>query len=91
MPFYKFLIRGTDVRVPEGQRGFYAARSAFGANEQVARAKVFARVERELTAGKSAQKWDSDPPDVIQESAPLLLHELLQIPNSGFIFFDERE
>jgi hypothetical protein len=92
MPFFKFLLRGTDVRVPDGQRGFYATRSAFGANEGVARAKVLGWVERELKAGKSAQKWGSDAPEVeVEESSPVLLHELFQMPNTGFIFYDTRE
>jgi hypothetical protein len=92
MPFYKFLLRGTDVRVPDGQRGFYAARSAFGANEDVARVKVLGWVERELTVGKSAAKWDSDVPEVeVEDSSPVLLHELFQMPNTGFIFYDTRK
>ena len=92
MPFYKFLVRGTDVRVPDGQRGFYAARSAFGADKDMARAKVLGWVERELTVGKSAQKWGSVAPQVeVEESSPVLLHELFQMPNTGFIFYDTRE
>ena len=92
MPFYKFLLRGTDIRVPDGQRGFYAARSAFGSTEDVARGKVLDWVQRELTVGKSAQKWDSDPPTVeVEKSSPVLLHELFQMPNSGFIFYDTRD
>jgi hypothetical protein len=92
MPFYKFLIRGTDVRVPDGQRGFWAAKSAFGASEDVARAKVLDWVSRELTVGKSAQNWDSDPPEIeVEKSSPVLLHELFQMPNTGLIFYDTRE
>src|SRR2546423_4465770 len=92
MPFYKFLIRGTDARVADGQRGFWAARSAFGASEPLARAKVLKWIERELTVGKSSQKWNSDPPKIeVEESSPVLLHELFQMPNTGFIFYDSRE
>lgn len=92
MPFFKFLIRGTDPQVPDRQRGFWAARSAFGASESVARAKVLDWVRRELTVGKSAAKWESDPPEVeVEESSPILLHELFHMPNTGFIFYDTRE
>jgi len=92
MPFYQFLIRGTDVRVPDGRRGFWAARSAFGANEDVARAKVVGWIKRELEVGKSAQSWNSDPPEIdVEESSPVLLRELFQMPNTGFIFYDTRE
>jgi len=91
MPFYKFLVRGIDVRVPGGQRGFHAARSAFGPDKETARAKVLAYLERELTTGRSAKKWDSDPPQMeVKESDLILLHELFSMPNTGFIFFDER-
>jgi hypothetical protein len=92
MPFYKFLIRGTDVRVPSGKRGFWAARSAFGATEEAARAKVLGWAERELTEGTQAQKWDSDLLAIeVEESSPIFLHELFQMPNTGFIFYDSRE
>ena len=92
MPFYKFLIRGVDVRVPDGQRGFWAARSAFGATEDVARAKVLSWAQHELTQGKSAQSWNSDAPEIdVEESSVVLLHQLFQMPNTGFIFYDTRE
>ena len=92
MPFYKFLVRGTDVNVPKRQRGFWAARSAFGSSEAIARGKVLEWIDRELTTGKLAKKWNSDPPEVqVEESSPVLLHELFQMPNTGFIFYDTRE
>ena len=87
MPFYKFLVHGRDVKLPEGTRGFWVVRSAFGSTEGVARSKVLASIEHELMLGKSASSWRSAPPEMeVEKAARIGLLEVRR-RNTGFIFY----
>lgn len=92
MPFYRFMVRGTDEAVPDKARGFFTTRHAFGINEENAARKVLRHLQREFTTGASASVWRSGPPVlVIEEGGRIGLHQLLSARNQGSTFYDERE
>lgn len=92
MPFYRFLVHGTDESVADNARGFFTTRHAFGGDEAGAEAKVLRRLAAEFTTGASASIWKSGPPRmVVEKSWRVGLHQLHSAPNRGSTFYDERE
>ena len=92
MPLFRFLVHGQDARVLAGKRGFYATRHAFAATQEVAAAKVLARLAHEFTSGASAHIWRSTEPRMqIEKAYPIGWHQLWAAPNKGSTFYDERE
>jgi hypothetical protein len=92
MPFYRFMIEGTDSEVPNGDRGFLTTRHAFGTDEAEATIKVFERLRKEFTSGASAHIWRSRAPALTVHSVKRIgWHQLFSAPNRGSTFYDERE
>ena len=90
MPFFRFLIHGADPRRPAGVRGFYTTRHAFGATQAQAEAKIRALLITEFTKGRSAGIWRSEAPVLtVEDSWRIGLHQLLEAPNKGSVFYDE--
>lgn len=92
MPFYRFMVHGTDVRVPDNARGFFTTRHAFGGSPEQAAVKVLRRLRNEFTSGISASIWNSEPPLlVIEKCWEIGIHQLFAAPNQGSTFYDDRD
>ena len=92
MPVYRFMVHGTDARVPDNARGFFTTRHAFGRTQEQAADKVLRRICREFTAGVSAGIWNSGPPVmVIEKCWEIGVYQLFAAPNRGSTFYDDRD
>lgn len=88
MPFYRFMVHGTDVYRSSGERGFFTTRHAFARTQEEAAEKVLARLTREFTVGVSAGIWGSGPPALtIEDAWPISIFELFSAPNRGSTFY----
>jgi hypothetical protein len=90
VPYFRFFVHGRDRSRPEGQRGFYTTRHAFGSTQEIAAAKVLARLTHEFTIGASAENWRSGAPALeIERAWRIGWHQLSSAPNKGSTFYRE--
>ena len=92
MPFFRFLIHGDDPSLPPQTRGFFTTRHLPAKDEETARVRLFEMLEHEFVSGKSAHTWKAASPRLTVEDAYQIgWHQLLDAPNAGSIFYDERK